>query len=159
MSESSDSNKLLYANKISEEESNNKENENIINCLEQKPTKIPEENEELKRVLAEKEEIIKKQQLKINEQYNELKENEKKLKEQKLKMSEMQEVIKSQNEIIEEQEEKIKEQNAKIEKDDFIINIYHKQHFLEIKNIFMKEGSQSGVNVIEQIEKYNSDHN
>ena len=71
----------------------------------------------------------------------------------------MQEVIKSQNEIIEEQEEKIKEQNAKIEKDDFIINIYHKQHFLEIKNIFMKEGSQSGVNVIEQIEKYNSDHN
>jgi hypothetical protein len=47
MSESSDSNKLVYTNKISEEESNNKENENIINCLEQKTTKIPEENEEL----------------------------------------------------------------------------------------------------------------
>ncbi len=40
MSESFDSNKLVYANKISEEESNNKENENIINCLEQKPKKF-----------------------------------------------------------------------------------------------------------------------
>ena len=71
----------------------------------------------------------------------------------------MQEVIQNQNEIIEGKEEKIKEQNAKIEKDDFIINIYHKQHFLEIKNFLIKEGRQSGVNAIEQIEKYNSDYN
>ncbi len=47
----------------------------------------------------------------------------------------------------------------KMEKDDFIINIYHNQHFLEIKNFFMEEGSKSGVNAIEQIEKYKSDHN
>ena len=71
----------------------------------------------------------------------------------------MQEVIKSQKEIIEEKEEKIKEQDAKLEKANFIINIYHKEHFLEIKNFFMKEGRQYGVNAIEQIEKYNGDHN
>ena len=71
----------------------------------------------------------------------------------------MQEVVKNQNEIIKRLEEKINEQNAKIEKDDFIINIYHKQYFLEIKNFFMKEERQKGVNAIEQIEKYNSDYN
>ena len=60
----------------------------------------------------------------------------------------MQEVVKNQNEIIKRLEEKINEQNAKIEKDDFIINIYHNQHFLEIKNFFMEEGSKSGVNAI-----------
>ena len=109
--------------------------------------------------MAERDEIIKELKLKIKEEQNELKEKQGEIKEQKIKMLEMQEVIKNQSEIIEEQEEKIKEQNAKIEKDDFIINIYHKRYFLEIKNFFMKEGRQSGANAIEQIEKYKSDHN
>ena len=166
MSESSDSNKLVYANKISKEGSNELENENDEKHFEQKSTKNKVESEELKRKLAERDEIIKELKLKIKEQQNELKEKQEEIKEkkeeikeQKLKISEMQEVIKNQSEIIEEQEEKIKEQNAKIEKDDFIINIYHKQYFLEIKNFFMKEGRQNGVNAIKQIEKYNSDYN
>lgn len=166
MSENSDSNKLVYANKISKEESNELENENAEKHFEQKSTKNKVESEELKGILVEKDEIIKELKLKIKEQQNELKEKQEEIKEkkeeikeQKLKISEMQEVIKNQSEIIEEQEEKIKEQNAKIEKDDFIINIYHKRYFLEIKNFFMKEGRQSGANAIEQIEKYKSDHN
>ena len=159
MSESSDSNKLVYANKISKEESNELENENAEKHFEQKSTKNKVESEELKGILVEKDEIIKELKLKIKEQQNELKEKQEEIKEQKIKMLEMQEVIKNQSEIIEEQEEKIKEQNAKIEKDDFIINIYHKRYFLEIKNFFMKEGRQSGANAIEQIEKYKSDHN
>lgn len=159
MSESSDSNKLVYANKISKEESNELENENDEKHFEQKSTKNKVESEELKGILVEKDEIIKELKSKIKEQQNELKEKQEETKEQKIKMLEMQEVIKNQSEIIEEQEEKIKEQNAKIEKDDFIINIYHKRYFLEIKNFFMKEGRQSGANAIEQIEKYKSDHN
>ena len=159
MSENSDSNKLVYANKISKEESNELENENAEKHFEQKSTKNKVESEELKGILVEKDEIIKELKLKIKEQQNELKEKQGEIKEQKIKMLEMQEVIKNQSEIIEEQEEKIKEQNAKIEKDDFIINIYHKRYFLEIKNFFMKEGRQSGANAIEQIEKYKSDHN
>ena len=159
MSENSDSNKLVYANKISKEESNELENENAEKHFEQKSTKNKVESEELKGILVEKDEIIKELKLKIKEQQNELKEKQEETKEQKIKNFKMQEVLKNQSEIIEEQEEKIKEQNAKIEKDDFIINIYHKQYFLEIKNFFMKEGRQSGANAIEQIEKYNSDDN
>ena len=159
MSENSDSNKLVYANKISKEESNELENENAEKHFEQKSTKNKVESEELKGILVEKDEIIKELKSKIKEQQNELKEKQGEIKEQKIKMLEMQEVIKNQSEIIEEQEEKIKEQNAKIEKDDFIINIHHKRYFLEIKNFFMKEGRQSGANAIEQIEKYKSDHN
>ena len=159
MSESSDSNKLVYANKISKEESNELENENAEKHFEQKSTKNKVESEELKGILVEKDEIIKELKLKIKEQQNELKEKQEETKEQKIKNFKMQEVIKNQNEIIEVQDEKIKEQKAKIEKDDFIINIYHNQHFLEIKNFFTKEGRQSGVNAIEQIEKYNYDHN
>ena len=131
MSENSDSNKLVYANKISKEGSNELENENDEKHFEQKSTKNKVESEELKRKLAERDEIIKELKLKIKEQQNELKEKQ----------------------------GEIKEQKAKIEKDDFIINIYHNQHFLEIKNFFTKEGRQSGVNAIEQIEKYNSAHN
>ena len=130
MSENSDSNKLVYANKISKEESNELENENAEKHFEQKSTKNKVESEELKGIF-EKDEIIKELKLKIKEQQNEIKEKQ----------------------------EEIKEQKAKIEKDDFIINIYHNQHFLEIKNFFTKEGRQSGVNAIEQIEKYNYDHN
>ena len=155
MSENFDSNKLVYANKISKEESNELENENAEKHFEQKSTKNKVESEEL----IEKDEIIKELKLKIKEQQNELKEKQEEIKEQKIKNFKMQEVIKNQNEIIEVQEEKIKEQKAKIEKDDFIINIYHNQHFLEIKNFFTKEGRQSGVNAIEQIEKYKSEHN
>ena len=158
MSENSDSNKLVYANKISKEESNELENENAEKHFEQKSTKNKVESEELKRKF-EKDEIIKELKLKIKELQNELKEKQEEIKEQKIKNFKMQEVIKNQNEIIEVQGEKIKEQKAKIEKDDFIINIYHNQHFLEIKNFFTKEGRQSGVNAIEQIEKYNYDHN
>ena len=156
MSENSDSNKLVYANKISKEESNELENENAEKHFEQKSTKNKVESEEL---IVEKDEIIKELKSKIKEQQNELKEKQEETKEQKIKMLEMQEVVKNQNEIIKRLEEKINEQNAKIEKDDFIINIYHKQYFLEIKNFFMKEGRQSGANAIEQIEKYKSDHN
>jgi hypothetical protein len=159
MSENSDSNKLVYANKISKEESNELENENAEKHFEQKSTKNKVESEELKGILVEKDEIIKELKSKIKEQQNELKEKQEETKEQKIKMLEMQEVVKNQNEIIKRLEEKINEQNAKIEKDDFIINIYHKQYFLEIKNFFMKEGRQNGVNAIEQIEKYNSDYN
>ena len=158
MSESSDSNKLVYANKISKEESNELENENAEKHFEQKSTKNKVESEELKGIF-EKDEIIKELKLKIKEQQNELKEKQEEIKEQKIKNFKMKKIIKNQNEIIEVQEEKIKEQKAKIEKDDFIINIYHNQHFLEIKNFFTKEGRQSGVNAIEQIEKYNYDHN
>ena len=156
MSESSDSNQLVYANKISKEESNELENENDEKHFEQKSIKNKVESEEL---IVEKDEIIKELKSKIKEQQNELKEKQEETKEQKIKMLEMQEVVKNQNEIIKRLEEKINEQNAKIEKDDFIINIYHKQYFLEIKNFFMKEGRQNGVNAIEQIEKYNSDYN
>ena len=158
MSESSDSNKLVYANKISKEESNELENENAEKHFEQKSTKNKVESEELNGIF-EKDEIIKELKLKIKEQQNELKEKQEEIKEQKIKNFKMKKIIKNQNEIIEVQEEKIKEQKAKIEKDDFIINIYHNQHFLEIKNFFTKEGRQSGVNAIEQIEKYNYDHN
>ena len=159
MSESSDSNKLVYANKISKEESNELETENDEKHFEQKSTKNKVESEELKGILVEKDEIIKELKSKIKEQQNELKEKQEETKEQKIKMLEMQKVVKNQNEIIKRLEEKINEQNAKIEKDDFIINIYHKQYFLEIKNFFMKEERQKGVNAIEQIEKYNSDYN
>jgi len=156
MSESSDSNKLVYANKISKEESNELENENAEKHFEQKSTKNKVESEEL---IVERDEIIKELKLKIKEQQKELKEKQEETKKQKIKMLKMQEVVKNQNEIIKRLEEKINEQNAKIEKDDFIINIYHKQYFLEIKNFFMKEERQKGVNAIEQIEKYNSDYN
>ena len=159
MSESSDSNKLVYANKISKEESNELENENDEKHFEQKSTKNKVESEELSLFIVEKDEIIKELKSKIKEQQNELKEKQEETKEQKIKMLEMQKVVKNQNEIIKRLEEKINEQNAKIEKDDFIINIYHKQYFLEIKNFFMKEERQKGVNAIEQIEKYNSDYN
>ena len=158
MSESSDSNKLVYANKISKEESNELENENDEKHFEQKSTKNKVESEELKGIF-EKDEIIKELKLKIKEQQKEQKEKQQEIKEQKIKNFKMKKIIKNQNEIIEVQGEKIKEQKAKIEKDDFIINIYHNQHFLEIKNFFTKEGRQSGVNAIEQIEKYNYDHN
>ena len=47
MSENSDSNKLVYANKISKEESNELENENDEKHFEQKSTKNKVESEEL----------------------------------------------------------------------------------------------------------------
>jgi len=166
MNKSFDCNKLAYADKIIKEETNETEIENLKKYFEQKLIQAYGENEELKRKLFEKDEIIEEQKIKLKEQINELKEKDdtekellKEINEQKLKISEMQEVIKSQKEINEEEEEKIKEQDAKIEKANFIINIYHKEHFLEIKNFFMKEGRRYGVNAIEQIEKYNGDHN
>jgi hypothetical protein len=166
MNNCSDCNKLAYADKIIKEETNETENENLRKYFEQKLIQAYKENDELKRKLVEKEEIIKEQKIKLKERTNELKEKEetekellKEINQQKLNASEMQEVIKSQKEIIEEKEEKIKEQDAKIEKAKFIINIYHKEHFLEIKNFFMKEGRRDGVNALEQIEKYNGDHN
>ena len=76
--------------------------------------KKDEENEELKKKLDEKDEII----IKLKHE----------IEVQKLK--------------IEEQKEKIEEQNKKIEKDNFIINIYHRQHFHEIKNFSVKEKKQ-----------------
>ena len=166
MNESSDCNKLAYADKIIKEKTNETENENLRKYFEQKLIQAYKENDELKRKLVEKDGIIEEQKLKLNEQTNELKEKEdtekellREINQQKLNASEMQEIIKNQKEIIEEKEEKIKEQDAKIEKANFIINIYHKEHFLEIKNFFMKERRPSGVNAIEQIEKYNGDHN
>ena len=178
MNNCSDCNKLAYADKIIKEETNETENENLRKYFEQKLIQAYKENDEfsysnfifnnkeLKRKLVEKEEIIKEQKIKLKERTNELKEKEetekellKEINQQKLNASEMQEVIKRQKEIIEEKEEKIKEQDAKIEKAKFIINIYHKEHFLEIKNFFMKEGRRDGVNALEQIEKYNGDHN
>ena len=159
MNKTSDFNKLAYADKNIKEETNETENENLQKYFEQKLIQAYKENNELKRKLRE-------QKIKLKERTNELKEKEetekellKEINQQKLNASEMQEVIKRQKEIIEEKEEKIKEQDAKIEKANFIINIYHKEHFLEIKNFFMKEGRRDGVNALEQIEKYNGDHN
>ena len=85
MSENSDSNKLVYANKISKEESNELENENAEKHFEQKSTKNKVESEELKGILVEKDEIIKELKLKIKEQQNELKEKQEEIKEEKIK--------------------------------------------------------------------------
>ena len=54
MSESSESNKLVYANKISKEESNELENENAEKHFEQKSTKNKVESEESEELTIKK---------------------------------------------------------------------------------------------------------
>ena len=59
MNKSSDCNKLAYIDKIIKEETNETENENLKKYFEQKLIQAYKENDELKRKLVEKEEIIK----------------------------------------------------------------------------------------------------
>ena len=130
--QSSDSENCIdYQNKNSEDELKKTENEKMKEYYIQNLAKKDEENEELKKQLNEKNDIIKKLKEKIEEL----------------------------NEEIVLQKEKIEEKNKKIEKYDFIINIYQQQHFHEIKNFFRNEGKESAVNAIEKIENFNNNIN
>ena len=63
------------------------------------------------------------------------------------------------NGFIEELIEEIKEKDKNLEKYELIIKTYNEQNILDKKNFFIAKGIQSGVDAIEEIEKFNNNKN